>query len=273
MTVNFIEITRDGTAHATDSLITKRTATGRDPSELSGKPKFVHIPKFHGIMSWFGTVQYGGWNALEFLTKKAEEAEKFTVKQIQDFSDNIAHDIGIALNGGGWSMPEKGCGIHFTFYEELDEYWVPELMFITNYSGYEATTGYQTGGPALLALRQTFHTISGNKDVNYSQHGDSECRRAVHSFINNVRSLWYTNGDNFFTNAGFEIAENSQQIFLTRKMLKTHNALKLAQWRTLFAVKTAVEAHKIFSYEPLVGGKCFSTAVMPPGDYNLLLEH
>ena len=267
MTVNFIDITCSGTVHATDSLIIKRTKEGIETSELSGKPKYVQIPKFNGFMSWFGTAKFAEWYVMDYLQSKAAEAAKIDIGQIQDFSDQIAQEVGEKLNGGGLpNLQERGCGIHFTFYEEIDGLWIPELMFITNYSGYDFT-GYKTNAKVLQARRQTFHTISGNTDDNYEKHQEPKYRKSVFSFLNSVRSLPYTNGDNFFTNRGYTNAEEMLPLFAARKSLKTLDVLEAAQRKALFAVKFASLSHEMFNTAPTVGGECFSAAVSPVEGY------
>lgn len=271
MTVNFVYLTSNGTVHATDALITKASpGTNREKSPLSGKPKYLKIPALNGAMSWFGTVDFAGWNALEFLGTKEKEASTLEQGQVQVFCDKLALEIGEKLNGGGIKrLRPLGCGIHFTFYEKVDgiEEPVPEMIFITNYSGYDLSGGYSAQKITLSALRQTYHTITGNTNVEYAKHSELKYRNAVHQFLKHKKFIAYNNGDTFLCELGFKHVEALPGIFIARRKLHHMTPLELYSRKALFIVQTACLAHNLFNTEPLVAEPCFALSITPNGTY------
>jgi hypothetical protein len=84
----------------------------------------------------------------------------------------------------------RGIGIHFTAYERVKDYWVPELFLITNWSD----PSYGSVNPnGVCVTRETFTTITG---IARELCTADECQRlVVHQCLQAGRLLRFNNGD------------------------------------------------------------------------------
>ena len=78
-------------------------------------------------MGYWGLAQCQNWSTLDWLQGRAQTASQFS--DPEQFANALAAD----LNGALANLPltpflEKGLGIHFTAYERINDYWIPELF-------------------------------------------------------------------------------------------------------------------------------------------------
>jgi hypothetical protein len=134
MTVVSALITKHHTAHASDSFITVLEADGNRKIIEDQLPKVVHVKHWRGALTYWGLAQYGQWSTLEWLRQRAKLADKFASPE--EFGNAIAADLDEQLT----KLPlaknaDRGIGIHFTAYERVNDYWIPELFLISNWAG------------------------------------------------------------------------------------------------------------------------------------------
>ena len=141
MSVVSAVISKVGTAHASDSFITERKADGTYHVRESKQSKIAQVPRFRGAMAYWGLAQYDAprWSTRKWLADRAQQARKVcrpgTVRQgSRKRPDRRTPELKLTGSTGG-------IGIHFTAYECINGYWIPELFLISNWAdtSYRAT--------------------------------------------------------------------------------------------------------------------------------------
>lgn len=142
MTVICSQIDNDCVIHAADSLLTKSAADGTVVPIKKDHPKIILVPCFKGAISYWGKVKQvpagedadnADWDALDWIVENAKP-NSFDVSEPEKFADSLADTMSYYLADVLMNM-DKGIGLHFTAYEEVDGRAIPELFLITNYSG------------------------------------------------------------------------------------------------------------------------------------------
>src|SRR5262249_49960114 len=147
---------------------------------------------------------------LEWLRARASEAGRF--RSAEEFARNIASELSEALNKRRFqNVTDTGIGIHFTAYERLDDYWIPELFHIRNWGD----TSYSTVNDALTVTRETYGT-SQNRAEREEADGGPDRRLAVYKTLREQKMmLIYNNGDPvLFTPIANAILGSFQQLML-----------------------------------------------------------
>jgi hypothetical protein len=189
MTVISAVITQHCTAHASDSLLTRLESDGtRRPIEYE-KSKLVYVKHWRGAAAFWGLAESGHWSTLEWLRGQAQHAHEFS--SAEEFANQMAAVLNRELARLPSSSPvDKGIGIHFTTYERVSDYWIPELFLISNWEGIPYTHIRRKGGGA---SRETYHTLKGV--VSAPQHGEPRFRFEVHEALLSGTMFRYNNGD------------------------------------------------------------------------------
>jgi len=144
MTVISALITKHGTAHASDSFITKVKRDGGVEVINWRQTKLVHVKRWRGALSYWGLAQLTECSTLEWLRKRARIAGESP--NPEEFANALAVDLNSELARLCVSKPsDKGIGIHFTAYERLDGRWIPELFLISNWEGIPYAKIHSTG--------------------------------------------------------------------------------------------------------------------------------
>lgn len=272
MTVNAIHISQHGVAHATDSRITHLDdSNNRVVSKEAGRPKIIKVPRFLGALSWFGTVKVKDWDALTWLEEQAAKANDFKRDQVDDFAANLAHQMGEQIyNRSYLSREPLGIGAHFTFFDSVEGKEIPELIFISNFQSITTLGAYKTETPVIQALRQTFHTISGSKDVSYKEHSQKDYRLIVDDYLKVVGPLAYQNGDNILYNASSAMTELIVAQLVVRNALDSLDNLRLAGRKVLLRTEIVAKAQELFcsANHQLVGSPCYNLMIDPQGKYH-----
>lgn len=195
MTVITAVMTRYCTVHASDSLRIERQPDGTRKLKDWQKTKIVPVQHFHGAMSYWGLDSYrykvDKWSTLKFLQERAGQAKQFT------YPEEFAQDMTDRLNKAICQMafPERldsGIGIHFTAYEYVEDYWIPELFLVTNYTD---PSYKELAGDGVRLGRQTYHKMKLKRVPAQPEHRESEYRLAVHRHLQAGKMLVFYNGD------------------------------------------------------------------------------
>jgi hypothetical protein len=192
MTVIATIITRNFTAHATDSFITTvRTDGSRDVVEDQAS-KLIRVPAWRGAMAYWGLARLGpDWNTKDWLDTQARGAGSHASPE--GYALALANELTRELSRRAFRRPaDSGLGIHFTAYEYLDGYWIPELFLVRNWTD----TSYSAVRPAgFLVTRETFATLQNLVDRPPEQREPTN-RRTVHAALHqNPLMFRFNNGD------------------------------------------------------------------------------
>jgi hypothetical protein len=191
MTVISAVITKHCTAHASDSLLTEQQRPDRGrPIVEQEKPKVIHVRQWRGALAYWGLAQVQQWSTFGRLQYHAQNAGGYSSPE--DFANAIGNDLNQELNR--LQLPAdrtRGIGIHFTAYEQIHDYWIPELFLISNWTD----TAYTNIRPEGVGVsRETFHTLKNVPSAPEHRHPD--CRIEVHRWLHDQNGmLIYNNGD------------------------------------------------------------------------------
>lgn len=205
-----------------------------------------------------------GWRAMSWLESQVNSFQG-------DSPDELAESLANELTEVFWAntgevLQSQGLGLHFTFYDKVNELMVPELIWITNFNSITALGQYKPEhGPGFVAHRQTFHTIS--KTVDYENHRKSSYREVVANYLSQVSPLSYQNGDLGLTEPTRLLAEQMIVNLIIRKELKTTDPLETFGLRALYRAEVAALTQKVFSTSEKigVGAPCFNLIIPPEG--------
>ena len=197
MTVITALITRHCTVHATDSLIVEVEPDGsRRPVETQ-RTKIVPVRVFRGAMSYWGLAEYapGRWSTPEWLNARAQEARAH--ESPQAFAEHVKERLDTDLACVRFRRSaDSGIGIHFTAYERIGDYWIPELFQITNWANTEYSNVFADG---VRLKRETYGTLT--RQPSSTEDGRTDRRLEVHQALHEGRQLIYNNGDPVMFNA------------------------------------------------------------------------
>lgn len=265
MTVIATIITAHCTAHATDSFLTQRRRDGSCSILENQQTKIVRVPSFRGALAYWGLARHGKWDILRWLQEQANQATRYTSPE--EFAVGLGQCLQAELNRRRFASPiEKGIGIHFTAYEHIAGYWIPELFLISNF----ADTNYASLRPEGVGVtRETYGTLKGISERT-ADHGEEGKRIAVHQAVLNNRIMFiFNNGDPVLFNPIANSVHQTISCLLQRKqMCESLNAPKC-----LSLVRRPVElVSRLLSdlAEPgsrLIGGKPHDLAISPDGSF------
>ena len=195
MTVISTVISRFCVVHASDSLITLRQPNGACCPTESERSKIVAVRQWRGAMAYWGLATRGNWSTFDWLRDRAAHTRNFS--SAEEFAGAIALQLQEELSRIHFDRPiDAGVGIHFTAYEFMNDYWIPELFLISNWADPSYTTLRPNG---VGASRETYHTITDQPPR--IEHRESDSRLRVHAFLQEGRILIYNNGDPTLFNA------------------------------------------------------------------------
>lgn len=263
MTIVATIVTSRYTAHACDSFLTIRSDKGKYHVIESTKTKLVRVEAWRGAIAYWGLASFSTqWDTLNWLRRQALGAG--ASKSAEEFAQALAG----ALTSEAKKIPQivkNGLGIHFSAYEPVNGYMIPELFLITNY----INTKYLTR-QRFAVTRETYATLNGASD-RPPDHAKAHYRMAVHDALRtNHCLLQFNNGDTALFNPV------AVSIFSTVHVLSTRQQLRgLTDVQTgLALVKRPIEiVSKLLTdlakpQSRLVGGKPHNLAITPKGEYH-----
>ena len=262
MTVVSAVITRHCTAHASDSFVTILKAKGTREVVEDNKPKLVYVKRWRGALTYWGLARVEGrWSTLDWLRSRAQLANQFSSPE--DFAKAIATDLNKQLIR--LPLPnaaDKGIGMHFTAYERINDYWIPELFLISNW----ADTSYTDIRPAGIGVtRETYHTL---KEVEPApEHREAQFRIEVHQALQSGTMFRFNNGDPMLFNP---VANMILDVFfrlMQRGVLKDPSAEKTHRALARRPIEVISKLLADFSKEGtrLIGGKPHDLSILPSG--------
>jgi hypothetical protein len=198
MTVIATIITKHCTAHASDSFLTEKGPTGEFEVIESEATKLVKVPKFSGIISFWGFASAKDpisskplWNTLDWLRQQAASASSYEFPE--PFARHLASSLTKALARFTFKHEQEGgLGLHFTAYERVGDYWVPELFQIRNWVDEQ----YKSVRPdGFEVRRETYGTVKRIPERS-AEDGSTERRLCVQKELHSKAVLLrFVNGD------------------------------------------------------------------------------
>jgi hypothetical protein len=270
MTIIATFIAGDITAHASDSLISVYNGGINKAIEYK-KSKIVSVPHFRGAMSYWGLASISSgqreneWSMYEWLRVRSGEARRYRFPE--DFAIDTAKLLNEKLSSYRFSRAtDMGVGIHFTAYEYVKGYYIPELFLISNW----ADPSYTAIRPSGIGVsRETYGTAAGIVD-RLPEHREDGFRFFVHEYMKRNGILMYHNGDPLLYNHIFMMMRGVNQVLGQRGIL-----IKAGDWKVLrkmacYPIQVAIEMQKTFCIPgtQLVGGKLHDLVVSAAGTYH-----
>jgi hypothetical protein len=264
MTVISTLITRTGTVHATDSLLTSLRDGQREPLEWR-QTKIVPVRPWRGAMSFWGLAKMDdSWSTLEWLRNQATSAG--LSRSPEAFAREIAANLQTALSRLKFQqITDAGIGIHFSAYEWIAERWVPELFLISNWGDTSYTSLRATG---VRVSRETYSTVSG-QGGNPETTNDEE-RLAVGAALQSGTWIRYNNGDPRLYNAAANTFQDMVIELARRGILRNIDDINTVRSLATRPVEIVSALQRDFCIpgRRVVGGRIHDLAIAPTGIYS-----
>jgi hypothetical protein len=266
MTVVSAIISKVCTAHASDSFITQREIDGSYKVIESRRSKIIRVRHWRGAMAYWGLAQFNArrWATLKWLNDRARKAARFSSPE--EFAKSLAMDLTREISLLNLGSPTAGgIGIHFTAYERINGYWIPELFLISNW----LDASYRSLRPEGMGLtRETFHGVSGEPPD--ERHREPNYRLKVHAFLHEGNIIGFNNGDPVLYNPAANALFSMFQEFGVRGKLAGRDEVRT--WTALARrpVEIVCKAQRDFCPrgQRLVGGKPHDLAITQNGEYS-----
>jgi hypothetical protein len=261
MTIISTVITRHYTAHASDSFLTELKPGGTLEVKEAQKPKLVFVQHWRGALAFWGLAIKGHWSTLDWLRQRAGQASNYVSPE--EFANELSADLSSELSRQTFVKDtDKGIGIHFTAYEHIDEYWIPELFLVSNFTDPSYTAVQNVVGVS----RQTYSTLKKIPPV--PEHRNRSLRMEVQQALLGETMFLYNNGDPVLFNEAANSVGNVFRELMKRGILdepssrRTHCAL--ARRPIEIISKLLVDFSE--KGKRAIGGKPHDLCVSPGGD-------
>jgi hypothetical protein len=266
MTVVATIITKHCVAHATDSFLTRCDPHGNRTVIESRASKLVRVGAFSGAISYWGLASHGSdWETHKWLADEAGKAVSHA--SASAFAEHLALGLTNALVTRRFrTPPDGGLGLHFSAYERVGNYWVPELFQIRNW----VDESYRQVRPAGFEVRrETYGAMAGTSDRS-AEDGSPARRMEVHSRLQSAVLLRFVNGDPALFNP---LANAMLDVFVelyTRGNIKHGNTDRthLALVRRPVEVLSHLLTDMVPKDKRLIGGKTHDLAIRPGRRYS-----
>jgi hypothetical protein len=265
MTVISTVISRNCTVHASDSLITERQRVEiYKPIEWQ-RSKIIPVAVWRGAIAYWGLAEHKiyNWSTYDWLKKQATLAKQY--QSAEDFGLSVANRLNEEIKKMSFSNPlEEGIGIHFTAYEYVDNYWIPELFLISNWKD-TSYNSLRTDGVGLS--RETYKTVVQSNTE--PEHREAKYRIQVLEYLKSGSLLMFNNGDPIMFNAGANSILSMIGELAKRKSLSNPDKVEtyLAIARRPVEIVSNVQKDFCKKGKRLVGGKPHDLAITPGGQY------
>lgn len=257
------------TVHASDSLVTLRKSNGTlEPREWR-RSKIARVEHFSGAMSFWGLAEIRDGRKSErmsdWLKRFAGQARSFASPQ--EFALKLRDELQSAIGRMRFLRPlDAGLGVHFTAYERIREFSVPELFLISNFDGTAYNKLYDDG---LHMGRETFHTI---KDVPSDLvHGAEKDRLEVRRVLEEQPSymLIYNNGSPLFFNPAAQAVHKMASGLAAQGTLKRPDDPETYRQLARLPVEFVARMQRMLTPKGhrLVGGQIHDLLISPRGEY------
>ena len=262
MTVISTVLTQYCTVHASDSLITELQKDGSCKPREWKRSKIVAVRHWRGAMAYWGLAKYGSWSTFDWLQEQAKNAGRYS--SAEEFAQELEEKLNEAITHV--KSVNSGIGIHLTVYEHIENYWIPELFLLSNFTN----PSYESVHPDGVHLsRETYHTIA--KVPPEPEHRETQYRLEVHKRLHQPGGmLIYNNGDPIMFNAAaYAILEMFRALARRRKLAKPGSVKTyLAIARRPIEVVSKAQLDFCQKGTRVIGGKLHDLAVTPCGEYS-----
>jgi len=263
MTVIATLITGSYTAHATDSFLTIMAPDGSRKVIEDKKPKIVRVRAFRGALAYWGLARFGTWSTLDWLQQRAKDARSYT--SAEEFALDLTRRLNSELDALKFKNPlDKGMGIHFTAYEQVSDYWIPELFHIRNWTDPSYSALFPSG---FVCTRETYATLTNVQDRPDS-HREAPCRLAVHHALQSQPlMLRFNNGDPvLFNPIANALLDAVQAVMLRGHLRPSDDKFHLSLVRRPVQVVSELLADVSKPNMRVIGGKPHDLAIDPNGN-------
>lgn len=266
MTVVSALITKLCTAHASDSLITSLQPDGSHKPLEWEQSKIIPVGKLRGAMTYWGLAKYDAyqWSTFDWLKDQVRALANHNTPE--GFAMALTQALrNVVSQMCFYRSTDAGIGIHFSAYEYINSYWIPELFLISNW----ADTSYSLLRPEGIGLsRETLHTISNCPPL--PEHREEKCRLAVHGYLLQGGLIFYNNGDPVMFNSAANAIFSGMRILAERQQLAPIDTTEkqLAVVRRPVELVSAIQRDFCQTGDRVVGGKPHDLAVTPAGVFS-----
>jgi hypothetical protein len=227
--------------------------------------KLVRVPAWRGAMAYWGLATLGNWNTKHWLETQATHAGSHG--SAEDYALALAGNLNRELGRLAFSRPlESGLGIHFTAYEYVDGYWIPELFVVTNWND-PTYSAVRPGG--FYVTRETYGTLQNLQDRSL-EHREPVSRRVVHAALHQNQVMFrFNNGDPaLFNPVGDSVFNTFSKLYGRGHVRDSASALThLSLVRRPVDVVIKLLADLAEPTSRVIGGKSHDLAISPGGDY------
>ena len=153
--------------------------------------------------------------------------------------------------------------MHFSAYERIDGYWVPELFHIRNWEK-ETYSAVQEG---IIVTRETYGASQGTRDRSEAD-GDPVQRLVVHKALQDGLMFIFNNGDPLLFNPFASSVFSAMQEIRRRGYLRNPSDAQthLALVRRPIEIVSRLLSDFAQKGMRVVGGKAHDLAIAPTGD-------
>jgi hypothetical protein len=264
MTVITTFITKHGIVHATDSLLTIPEGNKLKAVEHT-RPKLVIVRDFRGVMSFWGMGKIGSSYTVDWLQEEVSNARQYATAE--EFVQAVAHRLNNALVRVRFPRGfVAGIGIHFTAYERVQNYWIPELFLISNYVDLTYQSLRSDGvGVGRQTYKTTFQAVEKNDAPARPEHREEEYRLYVYQFLQNSIGLTYNNGDPELFNKVAGAITPSLATLAARGVLRKSPDIAMFRNLALRTIEIVADIQTDFgeSGTQRVGGKLHNISITP----------
>jgi hypothetical protein len=265
MTIISTIISRHCTAHASDSLVTRKRNDGIYEILDDKTTKIIPVPRWAGAMAYWGLATTDdGWSTVQWLRKRISQSGQFG--EPEEFARDVGNRLNSELSAMRLCEPlAKGIGIHFTAYERVDNYPIPELFVITNFDNTQYSALHADG---IHVTRETYGVAFQTPDRSI-EHGKPDYRHQVRKYLEASNVLLFNNGDPFMFNTAFSAIDHLFRIAQQRRILKPPTDPKAHRDVIGWPIELVYKVQRYFVKEgyQMVGGKPHNLSITPRAEY------
>jgi len=254
-------ITRTCTVHASDSLLTVVKRNGAVEHVEWENTKIVPVTQFRGAIAYHGFAGWEGrWTLLDWLRTEVQMANQHATAQA--FGEHIAAALQSQIVR--LKVPNTaGVGLHFSAYERVNDYWIPELFYISNWSDPSYTTLRPSG---VGCTRESWGLIAGQPSS--LDHGTDVHRMKVHAHLQEDRWLRFNNGDPALFNTVADALQGAVKVLRDRGHLRKMGVDEhIALTKRFVGLVSEVQRDVGREEDRRVGGRIHDLAITPEGQY------
>jgi len=262
MTVVATFITRTCTVQASDSLLTAIKPDGATEHVEWENTKIVPVAYFRGSIAYYGFAGWvKGWTLLDWLRTEVQKAKRHP--SAQAFGEHLAGALQselMRLKVSGTA----GVGLHFSAYERMNDYSIPELFHISNW----LETSYVGLRPdGVGCTRESWGVITGNGSS--LDHGTAEHRMRVHEHLQGGKWLRFNNGDPALFNTVANALQDAVSLLRDRGRLRNLGVPEhIALTQRFVELVAEIQRDVGRAEDRRVGGRIHNLAITPDGRYS-----